>query len=624
MAKGGQEKPKKMSLTSMDVAQEKREQLKRLFPEVFSEDQVNFDAFRRVLGTWVEPTQERFGLNWHGKAETMKVIQQPSIATLKPAREQSVDFDETHNLFIEGDNLEVLKLLQKSYFGKVKMIYIDPPYNTGKEFIYPDNYKEELQTYLHYTRQIDDNGYRFSTNTEREGRFHSNWLTMMYPRLYIAKNLLREDGVIFISIDDNEQANLKKLCDMIFGEENLDCFVWHKAGDGRYGKMKNTETFRKDHEYVLVAYKSIQKLNKLWDYPQFQNQYENPDNDPRGAYKAGSISLKEDASNRKHRNYYTVTSPGGNKFSRQFDVAEGEFEKLNEDGRIYWGRNQNSVPALKIFINERRFSTPSSLIRKGSTYEGTEELESILSSVGAKSIRPKPSSLLFLLTQIATNESDIVLDFFAGSCTTAHAVMQLNAEDGGNRQFIMVQLPEPCDEKSEAHKAGYRTIADIGRERIRRAAKKIKADNPEYQGDVGFKSFTLAPSNFKVWESDVKNITDLEQQLLDHIDHVDPASSPEDILYELLLNAGFPLTAKTEKIIMAQKEVYSINNGTLLICLDKDITNALIDAMAAANPQQVICLDKGFNGNDQLKVNAVQTFKSRAQQNESEIVFRTV
>ena len=253
MAKEGQEKPKKMSLTSMDVAQEKREQLKRLFPEVFSEDQVNFDAFRRVLGTWVEPTQERFGLNWHGKAETMKVIQQPSIATLKPAREQSVDFDKTHNLFIEGDNLEVLKLLQKSYFGKVKMIYIDPPYNTGKEFIYPDNYKEELQTYLHYTRQIDDNGYRFSTNTEREGRFHSNWLTMMYPRLYIAKNLLREDGVIFISIDDNEQANLKKLCDMIFGEENfLAQFVWN----GRSGSEDDGD-IRKNHEYVIAYCRSI-------------------------------------------------------------------------------------------------------------------------------------------------------------------------------------------------------------------------------------------------------------------------------------------------------------------------------------------------------------------------------
>ena len=624
MAKGGQEKPKKMSLTSMDVAQEKREQLKRIFPEVFSEDQVNFDAFRRVLGTWVEPTQERFGLNWHGKAETMKVIQQPSIATLKPAREQSVDFDETHNLFIEGDNLEVLKLLQKSYFGKVKMIYIDPPYNTGKEFIYPDNYKEELQTYLHYTRQIDDNGYRFSTNTEREGRFHSNWLTMMYPRLYIAKNLLREDGVIFISIDDNEQANLKALCDNMFGEENFEGSIhWRR----RHNQPNDpTKMLALVAEHILAYSKNKQSLKEVGvGKIGLTGTFKNPDNDPRGSWASKPWKVGSDQSGSR----YIIKTPTGVEYDEEWMGDESTYESLLGDNRIIFPNKGNGAPRKKYFESERREEGQSatnwwSHSEFGHNQEGNEEMKNLF---GIKNIfsNPKPTKLLNGLSQISNaKENDIILDFFAGSCTAAHAVMQLNAEDGGKRQFIMVQLPEPCDEKSEAHKAGYRTIADIGRERIRRAAKKIKADNPEYQGDVGFKSFTLAPSNFKVWESDVKNITDLEQQLLDHIDHVDAASSPEDILYELLLNAGFPLTATINKVTMAKKEVYSINNGAILICLDETITADVIDAMAAANPQQVICLDKAFHGNDQLKVNAVQTFKSRAQQNESEIVFRTV
>ena len=349
--------------------------------------------------------------------------------------------------------------------------------------------------------------------------------------------------------------------------------------------------------------------------------------------KWGDNSKREDRPNL----YYPIKSPDGKSlYPKLPDGTDGcwrwgkdkMLDALNNQ-RIEFAVGQKGILEAyeKIFESDEKAKSKkfkSLLLEEGSTAGGTSQIKMLFSD---KKIfdRPKPTNLADFLARVAgLSENDIILDFFAGSCTTAHAVMQLNAEDGGNRQFIMVQLPEPCDEKSEAYQAGYRTIADIGRERIRRAAKKIKADNPEYQGDVGFKSFTLAPSNFKVWESDVKNITDLEQQLLDHIDHVDPASSPEDILYELLLNAGFPLTATINKVTMAKKEVFSINNGAILICLDETITADVIDAMAAANPQQVICLDKAFHGNDQLKVNAVQTFKSRAQQNESEIVFRTV
>lgn len=624
-------RPIKMELTSMDIVTQKRAELTALlktrFPELVREDGVNFDQLKRTLGENVEGDKERFGLQWHGKTECMRIIQQPSIATLKPARDESSDFDKTENLFIEGDNLEVLKLLQKSYFGKVKMIYIDPPYNTGKEFIYPDKYKETLDTYLKYTGQIDADGRKFSTNTDTVGRYHSNWLNMMYPRLYLARNLLRDDGVIFISIDDNEQSNLKALCDEIFGEENLDTFVWHKSGEGRYGKMKNTTTFRKDHEYVLVAYKNIKELNKLWDYPKFQNKYDSPDNDKRGAYKAGSISKKEEASDSTHKNFYTVKSPSGKTFTRQFDFPKDIFTQLAHEKRIYWGKNLASVPALKIFINERRFTTPSSLLKLGSTNEGTEELNNMFpENINASNIRPKPYSLVFSLIQLSTNSNDIVLDFFAGSATTAHAVMQLNAEDGGSRKYICVQLPEPTADDSEARKAGYKNIADIGKERIRRAAKKIAEERPDNNAnlDLGFKVFKLAPSNFKVWESEIKKIKNLQQQLSDHINHVEKSATAEALLYELLLKSGEPLTTRVKKIKLAKKDVFSIDDGALLICLDKSLNQEVMDAMADKKPSRVICLDEGFKKNDQLKTNAAHTFKVRAQQDEKEIVFMTV
>ncbi len=617
MGPGIMTEPEKITLTSLDISEEKRERLKQLFPEILNDDQIDFDQLKRVLGEWVKPGKERFGLSWPGKAECMRIIQQPSVATLKPARDESVNFDDTENLFIEGDNLEVLKLLQKSYFGKVKMIYIDPPYNTGKEFIYPDKYNETLDTYLEYTGQKDSAGRKFSTNTDAAGRYHSRWLNMMYPRLYLAKNLMRDDGVIFISIDDVEVGNLRQIANEVFGEENfINQFVW-ETKKGAQG-MATQNMIVTNHEYIL-AYARLKENFKYLGLTRDQEDFSNPDNDPRGAWKRQYLqrlgqglptrSIRDPSSKRK----YTFETP----------YTQEKLDQWVVENRIIFPAGGNSYPARKEFLNEyknnQQLITGLGLYPTKST---TEKLHTLFNNLKIFP-NPKPYTLLHFLAQAVMKDNDIVLDFFAGSGTTAHAVMQLNQEDSGNRKFICVQLPEFINEKSEAHKAGYKTIADIGKERIRRVAKKIETEQ-HGQLDLGFKVFKLARSNFKVWEGEVEKIADLEKQLFDHIDHLNQASSPEDILYELLLKAGFTLTTRFEKITMAGKDVFSIEEGTLLICLDKDLTQEVIDALAKETPRQVICLDAGFKGNDQLKTNAVQTFKARAQEAGSEIVFKTI
>ena len=632
------ESPEKMPLTSMDVAGEKREELKRClgdaFPEVFAEGAIDFDQFKRVLGKWVDPGKERFGLTWPGKAECMKIIQSPSVATLKPVREESVNFDETENLFIEGDNLEVLKLLQKAYFGKIKMIYIDPPYNTGNEFIYPDKYSETLDTYLAYTGQIDDEGRKFSTNTDAAGRYHSNWLNMMYPRLYLARNLLREDGSIWISIDDNEVSRLRELCDHIFGEENfIASVIWQKV----FSPKNSARYFSEDHDYILVYArgKDIWRPELLPRSDDAEARYDNSDDDPRGPWTSGDLLAR----NFYGKGTYEITGPTGSVYSnpkgRYWGTSKDNFDELNADGRIWWGSDGSNMPRLKRFLSEvKQGVVPQTLWKFGDvghTQEAKKELlnyvefentENVLNSV-------KPTRLLRRAMQIGTNvaEDDIILDFFAGSASLGHAVMNQNAEDGGTRKFILVQLPEVLP--AEEQKA--KTIADLGKSRIRRAAKEITEERDgklDLEGgsnlDLGFKVFKLDRSNFKIWDGDAAVSDDLAEQLEMHVDHVSDVSTPEYILYELLLKAGFPLTTKVETVELVGKPVFSIEDGALLICLEKEITSELIDAMAEANPLQVICLDEGFKGNDQLKANAVQTFKARAQSEESEIVFRTV
>ena len=495
--------------THLDAQKAERlEKLRQLLPEaVNGEGQVDVKALRDALGDPDSRSNDQgYELTFAGKGLARAQADSPTEYELKAELQQSCDFDTTANVVIRGDNLDVLKILYQNYFGKVKMIYIDPPYNTQTEnFVYNDYFKA-TDSDLIAKHGLSDGAVE-SLHNLYGTRSHSGWLAFMYPRLKLARELLCEDGVIFISIDDNEQAPLKLICNEIFGEENVDCLVWHKAGDGRYGKMKNTQTARKDHEYVVVAYKRAQKLNKLWDYPQFQKTYTNLVDDPRGNYMPGSISRKEDASNPDSANYYEVTSPAGKKFKREFDVTKEEFDRLDADGRIFWGAKQDAVPRIKVFINERRFVTPSSLICKGSTYEGTRDLEGILPGVGASNLRPKPTSMLFSLVQLATGEDDIVLDFFAGSGTTAEATMRLNMEDGGNRKFILVQLDEDIkrDKSPETYEFCAKNgippvISSLTIERLKCARDKILGEHGELISkeckpslDLGFKVYSAVP-----------------------------------------------------------------------------------------------------------------------------------
>ncbi len=653
--------PDKMDLRSMDVSEKNRSKLKNLFPGVFVEtrnekgefaESIDFEKLKAELGTFsdgFEKRRERYGMDWPGKKDCMKLIQQPSVATLKPAREESVNFDDSENLFIEGDNLEVIKLLQKSYYGTIKMIYIDPPYNTGKEFIYPDKYSETLETYLAYAGLVDNEGKKFSTNTPNEGRFHTRWLNMMYPRFYLARNLLREDGVIFISIDDNEVSNLRKLCDEIFGEENFVAnVVWQK----KYAVSNDDPGIAPMHDHILIYQKSDSFQRILLPRTEKQlKRYRNPDNDPRGDWSSDNYVSNKSRYERPTL-WYPITHPktGEDVWPDENAVWRYSPEKhtqMVEENRLYWGPNFSyHKPRLKRFLSEIQDGVvPSTwwpFAEVGHNDEGQKETGELL---GKKIFTtPKPVRLIKMMFAVSVSSNDLVLDFFSGSAATAQAALDLNKEDGGNRGYIMVQLPEPCDEKSDAFKAGYKNIADIGKERIRRVIEKIEeeqaAKSKEAKGklpgmaedlpdlDLGFKVFKLDKSNYKVWDgSDVNSPEEkLAEQLEMFVDHIDPEASQEDILYELLLKAGFMLTEKIEKIELAGKSVFSVAEGTLLVCLEDEITRELIDAIAGVGPTQFICLDRGFKGNDQLKANAVQTFAARNQGKDSaeQIVFRTV
>jgi adenine-specific DNA-methyltransferase len=617
------ELPDKLDLRSLDIAQERQQELLRLFPEVRTESgQIDFDHLKRVLGEAVDVGKERYGMSWPGKSDCFRTIQAPSLGTLRPAPEESVAFDATQNLIIEGDNLEVLKLLQKSYLGKVKMIYIDPPYNTGNDFIYPDNYTESLQTYLEYTGQVDDQGHRFGTNTDTDGRFHSKWLNMMYPRLYLARNLLREDGVIFISVDDNEVDNLRKLCSEVFGEENFVAnVIWQKV----FSPKNSARHFSEDHDYVLVYARNAETWTPqlLPRSAEANARYDNPDGDPRGPWTSGDMAA---------RNYYglgeyTVTAPGGNTYrsptGSYWRMSFERFQELDRDGRVWWGTDGNNMPRLKRFLSEvKQGIVPQTMWSHqevGHTQEAKKELLSLVDFETTDNVlnTVKPTRLLRRMLQVATvpTGSDIVLDFFAGGGVTGHAVLAENHEDGGNRRFVLVQLPEPLPSPVP----GLETIADITKERVRRVSKKFNDEDAGKldldggkQQDRGFRVFKLAESNFKPWNAEVAHDAEaIEEQLDLHVDHVRPGRSDEDLLFEILLKSGFPLTTPADAVPMAGKTVYAVAEGALFICLERELTLELIRTMADSHPQRVVCLDEGFAGNDQLKANAVQIFKTK-------------
>ncbi len=617
---------KKLDLRSMDIIAKQKEKLRQLFPEVFTENKIDFEKFKLALGEAIEVGKERYGMTWPGKADCFKIIQSSSIGTLIPCREESVNFDTTENLFIEGDNLEVLKLLQKSYYGKIKMIYIDPPYNTGNDFIYPDDYKENLTTYLQYTGQVDSQGKKFSTNTDTEGRFHSKWLNMMYPRLFLAKNLLRDDGVIFINIDDNEVSNLRKICDEIFGEENfVDTICWKK----KYGGGAKEKYLVSVHEYILMYAKMRDDLPEImveFDEKKARRFYKYKDEkfETLGYYRTHPLEAVKSFDIRENLRF-SVTAPDGTEVwpRRQWRWSKERFEEALSENEVIFSKNKDGewVLSSKQYLNddtgERRKTKAQSLIDDIFTQEGTKEIVDIFSDAKIFPF-PKPIRLLKKLIEIGgVSSDDVILDFFAGSGTTAHAILELN-KDSNNRKFICVQLPEICNENSEAYKAGFKTIADIGKERIRRVVKKIRKEIDQTlfknnKTDLGFKVFKLHKSNFKIWDAEEisPDKASIEKQLELHIDHIDHKASQDDILYEILLKAGFELTTKIEKIKLAGKAVYSIEGGAMLIFLEKELTKEVIKAMAEKQPSRVICLDRGFANNDQLKTNAVQIMKSK-------------
>jgi adenine-specific DNA-methyltransferase len=661
--------PERLDLRSLAPSEERQAEIARLFPEARTEGgKIDFEQLKRALGQTVDAGKERYGLLWPGKAECFKTIQAPSIATLRPAPHESVNFDATENLIIEGDNLEVLKLLQKSYLGKVKMIYIDPPYNTGSDFIYPDNFAESLQTYLEYTGQADAAGRKFGTNTEADGRFHSKWLSMMYPRIYLARNLLRQDGSIFISIDDTEVDNLRMLCNEIFGPENF-CAQISVINNlkGRNSK-KNIATC---HEFLLIYSKSdATKLGGLPLTPQQRAQFKYQDERKefyalRDLRKRGGPDRREDRPNMAFSIFFNPTNKRCSleRTSKQ-DIEVVPTRGDDSPGRWRWGKKRVSEALhllqprqaskggrwdvdvrfyLKPDVSPLSDGTDDDEVDEDDTEGQDDPLErsakpksfwtgpELSSDAGKRSFKallpdcnydyPKAVDFIKRCINIGLNEDEIILDFFAGSGTTAQAVLELNADDNGGRRFVLVQLPETTGNPK------YPNEAEIVKERTRRVIKQLNDENNSkldlkggsQKQDRGFRVFRLAESNFQTWDADsARDSRALVRQLELHVDHLRKGRNAPDFLYEILLKSGFPLTALVERLTLAGKTIFGVAGGALLICLDRDLTLELVRVMADRKPERVVCLDEGFAGNDQLKTNAVQTFKIK------NIVFRTV
>ena len=592
---------------SLDIVRANVEALKTLFPEVFTEKGIDFGTLRQLLGGEIDDDEEKFGLSWFGKSKARQIALTPSTGTLRPSSDESIDWDTTQNLFIEGDNLEVLKLLQKSYAGKVKMIYIDPPYNTGNEFIYPDKYHDNIDTYLRYTGQIDEEGLKLSSNSESAGRFHANWLNMMYPRLKLARNLLRSDGLLFISIDDNEADNLKALCDQIFGE---DCFIERVVWKNKYGSGALTKGYANVHEYTLVYSKG--ELSNLASPLNDEQRAAYKQRDEKFETRGGFVTQPLATTSKDDRpNLVFPIFHEGNEIwpDKQWIWSKERVEQAQKNSELVINETNGkfSVRTKQYLRDEsgrERLGKPTSIMLGPFNQEGTKEIKGLFGV--AVFDFPKPSALIKHFFSFVINDDDdddgIYLDFFAGSCSSADALMQLNAETNGSRRFIMIQLPEACETRSNAYKEGYKTIADIGRERIRRAGKKIKEDYPDYSGDLGFKAFRLDSTNIKKWDPATH---DIENSLLEHAEYLLGGRSEEDILYELLLKRGVSLTVPIESRKIGNKTAYSIGYGVLFACLDEAIDKTEIDTLGRgiiewhveldpASETQVVFRDSAF------------------------------
>lgn len=592
----------KMNGESMNLLNENIEKLKALFPEIVTDGKIDFDMLKTLLGEEVDSSNEKYSFNWVGKRNCIKFAQTPSTGTLIPCKEKSVDFDNTQNIYIEGDNVEALKLLQKTYFGKIKMIYIDPPYNTGNDFVYHDDYKDSIENYKKIT------GQQATANPETNGRFHTDWLNMIYPRLKIARDLLTVDGAIFISIDDREQENLKKICNEIFGENNFVAqLVWERA----YSPVNLKKHFSESHDYILCYAKSIEDLvcNGLPRSEDANNRYSNPDNDPRGPWTSGDLSVGPRVENR----VYEIQTPSGRKVLPPsgycWRLDENTFKQYVADNKIWFGEDGANVPRIKRFLSEvKQGITPMTIWKYtevGHSQDAKQKLNKLFDGK-AYFDYPKSVDLIKRCLQLYTNKDSIVLDFFSGSATTAHAVMQLNAEDGGNRKFIMVQLPELCDEKSEAYKAGYKTICDIGEERIRRAGAKIKEENPltTLNLDTEFKVFRLDSTNIVPWNNSEKLD---EMRLYDYAKTIKDGRDDLSVAYEIMLKYGV-FDKPMKEAVVSGKKMYDVGEGYMIICLADGVTMTDVEAIVRLNPHCVVFKESGF-ADDNEKINATHTLE---------------
>jgi len=577
---------------SADLLVANIEQLKALFPELITEGPngvaVNVDVLKALVGDkTATDADEKYGLNWHGKRRARQLALTPSTGTLRPCPEESVDWDTTKNLMIEGDNLEVLKLLQKSYAGRVKLIYIDPPYNTGRDFVYPDNFQDNIKNYLELTGQREG-GQKISSNTETSGRFHTDWMNMMYPRLKIARDLLKDDGVMFLSIDEKEVAKLRVMLDELFGEENfVSNLVWRSRTS-----ISDDQEVSLNHNHTLIYSKRREALEYHGE-PLDESEYDNPDADVRGAWKLVPLDANKPGGNTmyKIRNPKTGVDylpPTG----RSWAINPEEYQRLFDDGRIKFGKSDDAAPKKKLYLKERLTAgetrTPSSvLIDAGTTKDGTEECSTIMGSKGVFDY-PKPTSLISRLVQYGSsaNTESLVLDFFAGSGTTGHATWLRSVIDGRSRRFILVQLPEPLDPEDVNQRVAAkfcdklgkpRNIAELTKERLRRAGAAVKADNLLFKGDTGFRVFRLNTSNIRAWNPEPST---LEQSLFDHQDHLLEGRTESDVLHELLLKLGIDLCVGIEQRTVLGKSVHAVGGGVLMACLATSIAAAEVEAIA--------------------------------------------
>lgn len=639
----------KLDLCTPNFVNENIEKLAALFPHCVTETaegkKIDFDLLQQELShDIVEGNRERYRLEWPGKREAIVTANLPTTKTLRPVREDSVDFDNTENLYIEGDNLEVLKLLQETYSRKIKMIYIDPPYNTGNDFVYRDNFTTDRETELFESGQIDEYGQRMVANPETSGRYHSDWLTMMYPRLKLARNLLTDDGVIFISIDDNEVHNLRKVCDEVFGEGNFIAqIIWERS----FSPVNLKKHFSESHDYIIAISKNIETLicNGLRRNDENSGRYNNFDNDPRGVWTSSDMTVGPPIQEK----IYEIITPGGNKIyptsGRCWLFTKAKYEEMVADNRIWFGEKGNNTPRVKKFLSEvKQGITPTTIwyFREvGHSQEATQKLKELFEGKDFFDY-PKPIGLIQRCIELYSNKDSIILDFFSGSATTAHAVMQLNAEDGGNRKFIMVQLPEQTDEKSEAYKAGYKNICEIGKERIRRAGAKLAPQPPKGGAEStpnlfdNAESAQLLPSGevgrgldvgFRVYRLDTSNMQDVYYRPQDYkqetlnmfADNIKPDRTADDLLAQVMLDWGLPLSYKIEQLDINGKHVFRVAQDSLLACFDTGIDEAFAKAIAKEKPLRVVFRDSGF-ASDTAKINVQQLLKQLSPETEMKVI----